>query len=522
METSSSFHFKKTLHYKDFSYTLACMNNPKVQRAPIVAIMGHVDHGKSTLLDFIRKTNIVDGEAGGITQHLSAYEVHHKDEEGNERTITFLDTPGHEAFTKMRIRGAEIADIAILVVSAEDGVKQQTIEAHETIKRAGIPFIVAINKIDKPEADIERIKLNLSEHEIYLEGFGGTVPFVPISAKKGTNIDELLTTIILVSDLEEFDGDLNTPAEGIVIESHTDPKKGISATLVIRNGKLSHGQFVVAGNTMCPTRMLTDFLGKQIKEARFSSPVQVTGWTAIPPVGSIFQTFDTKKEAEKALEKSGESECDLLNTLNTLATNETKLIPLIIKTDVAGTFEAIDKQICKLQKTEVAYKLIRRGVGNISEGDITFAQADKDVIIVGFNVDIDKNATELNMQVNATIKTSNIIYELTEWLEKEMEKRRPRKMTAEVIGSLKVLKVFSANKDKQVIGGEIQNGTISLNAQARLVRKDEILGTGTIRNLQQNKIEVKEVKDGQCGLMIEIREEVLPGDVLETFTMIEK
>lgn len=498
------------------------MNNSKVQRAPIVAIMGHVDHGKSTLLDFIRKTNIVDGEAGGITQHLSAYEVHHKDDEGNERTITFLDTPGHEAFTKMRIRGAEIADIAILVVSAEDGVKQQTIEAYETIKKAGIPFIVAINKIDKPGANIDQTKANLAEHEIYLEGFGGTIPFVPISAKQGTNISELLSTIILVSDLEEFNGNESAPAEGIVIESHTDPKAGISATLIIKNGSISRGQFVVSGNSICPTRMLTDFLGKAIEYAKFSSPVQVTGWSSVPPVGSIFQVFDTKKEAEKALEKSKENECDLLTQLSEIATSETKLIPLIIKTDVVGTFEAIDKQICKLQKPEVAYKLVSRGVGNISEGDITFAQADKDVIIVGFNVGVDKNATELNMQVGATIKLSNVIYELTEWLETEMEKRRPRKLVADITGSFKVLKVFSSVKDKQVVGGDVQSGALTVNMQGRLVRKGEILGNGTIRNLQQNKIEVREVRDGQCGLMFETKEEIQPGDIIEIFTMIEK
>ncbi len=498
------------------------MNNSKVQRAPIVAIMGHVDHGKSTLLDFIRKTNVVAGEAGGITQHISAYEVHHKDEEGNERKITFLDTPGHEAFTKMRIRGAEIADIAILVVSAEDGVKQQTIEAYETIKQANIPFIVAINKIDKPGANIDQTKANLSEHGIYVEGFGGTIPFVPISAKQGTNIPELLSTIILVSDLEEFHGNPNLPAEGIVIESHTDAKAGISATLIIKNGKISRGQFVVAGNTVCPTRMLTDFLGKAIESAEFSSPVQVTGWSAVPPVGSVFQVFDTKKEAEKALENSKENECDILSSLNEIATSETKLIPLIIRTDVVGTFDALDKQISKLQRPEVAYKLVSRGVGNISEGDITFAQADKDVIIIGFNVGMDKNATELNMQVNATMKISNVIYEITEWLEIEMEKRRPRKSVADITGSLKVLKIFSAMKDKQVIGGEILEGVFVINKQGRLVRKGEIIAHGTVRNLQQNKIEAKEVKEGQCGLMFETKESIEPGDIIELFTMIEK
>lgn len=498
------------------------MSSESIKRAPIVAIMGHVDHGKSTLLDFIRKTNIVDGEAGGITQHLSAYEVHHKDEEGIERTITFLDTPGHEAFTKMRTRGASVADIAILVVSAEDGVKQQTIEAYQTIQEAGIPFIVAINKIDKHGANIEQTKLNLSENEIYVEGFGGSIPFVPISAKQGTNIPELLSTILLVADLEEFHGNPQKNAEGIVIESHTDPKSGISATLIIKDGTVSRGQFIVAGNTICPTRMLSDFLGKGIEQASFSSPISVTGWSAIPPIGAIFQTFDTKKEAEKALEKSTDFECELTRSLDGVLSHETKLIPLILKTDVAGTFEALDKQICKLQKPEVAYKLVSRGVGNISETDINFAQADKDVLIIGFNVGVDKNATELNMQVGATVKTFTIIYELTEWLEQEMEKRRPLKSTAVIHGGLKVLKIFSRTKDKQVLGGEIIEGSLALGKTVRLVRNDEVLDKGTIQNLQQNKIEVKEVKEGQCGLMVEMKTEIEERDILQVFEMLDK
>jgi len=498
------------------------MTDLKTKRAPVVAIMGHVDHGKSTLLDFIRKTNVVDGEAGGITQHLSAYEVHHKDEEDTERTITFLDTPGHEAFTKMRIRGAQVADIAILVVSAEDGVKQQTIEAYETIKASNIPFIVAVNKIDKPGANIDQTKINLSEHEIYVEGYGGSIPFVPISAKQGTNIEELLTTILLVADLEEFHGNPNKPAEGIVIESHTDPKSGISATLIIKDGFVKKGQFIVAGNAVCPTRMLSDFTGKSINYAQFSSPIVVTGWSSLPPVGAIFKTFENKKEAEKTFGGLKETESDLMKTLSEITTFETKLIPIIIKTDVLGTFEAIDKQISKLQRPEVACKLISRGVGNISEVDINFAQADKDVLIIGFNVGFDKNATELNMQVDATIKTFTIIYKLTEWLQEEMEKRRPRKLTPIVHGALKVLKIFSKTKDKQVMGGEMIEGSLLLNITARIMRKDTEIGTGIIKNLQQNKIEVKEIKEGQCGLMIESKIEVAVGDVLEVFTMIEQ
>lgn len=498
------------------------MSNTSTKRSPVVAIMGHVDHGKSTLLDFIRKTNIVDGEAGGITQHLSAYEVGHRDEEGNSRTITFLDTPGHEAFTKMRIRGAQVADIAVLVVSAEDGVKQQTIEAHETIQESNTPFIVAINKIDKAGANIEQTKASLAEAGIYVEGYGGSTSFVPISAKQGTNIDELLSTILLVADLEDFHGDLTIPATGIVIESHTDPKKGISATLVIKNGTMKRGQFIVAGNTICPTRMLADFTGKAIESAQFSSPVQVTGWATLPAAGEIFQTFSIKKDAEKILEQGSATDCDLTSTLSSIMTDETKLIPLIIKTDVAGTFEAIDKQICKLQKPEVAYKLISRGVGDVSEADITFAQADKDVVIVGFNVTADKNATELNMQVGATIKLFNVIYELTEWLEKEMEIRRPRKMEAEVTGSSKALKLFSKTKDKQVVGAEIVSGSFKVNDQVMIMRRETFIGKGSIKNLQQNKVEAKEVKEGQFGFVVESKIDIAEGDVLEAFIMTEK
>lgn len=497
------------------------MSNATVKRAPVIAIMGHVDHGKSTLLDFIRKTNIVDGEAGGITQHLSAYEVHHKDDEGNDRTLTFLDTPGHEAFTKMRTRGAKVADIAVLIVSAEDGVKQQTKEAYETIVEANVPFVVAINKIDKPGANIEQAKISLSEIGVYVEGFGGNIPFVPISAKQGTNIDELLSTILLVADLEEFNGNPKLPAEGIIIETNTDPKSGISATLIIKNGSVKRGQFIVAGNAMCPTRMLEDFTGKAIQEASFSSPIRITGWSSLPPVGETFQTFEKKKEAEKAATGAVTLSCELIESLS-IANHQTKLIPLIIKTDVAGTFEAVEKEICKLQKEEVAYKLISRGVGDISEADINFAQADKDVVIIGFNVGVDKNAVELNMQVGATIKTFDIIYKLSEWLEEEMEKQRPRKMIAEVHGSLKVLKVFSQTKDKQVIGAEVIEGMIMLGDKVKVQRRENEISSGVIRNLQQNKVETKQIKEGQCGMMVESKAEIAEGDILEAFTMKEK
>ena len=275
-----------------------------IPRPPIVVIMGHIDHGKSSLLDYIRKTNIVEGEAGGITQHLSAYEVtHHLDQTRKDalasNRITFLDTPGHEAFSKMRARGAGVADIAILVVSAEDGVKEQTKEALRSIKEAGIPYIIAINKIDKPNANIERTKQNLAENEIYLEGFGGDVPFVPISAKLGTGIPDLLDMMLLVAEMENLTGDTFLPAEGIVVESNIDTKRGTSATLIITNGTLKKGMFILAEESMSPVRAIENFLGKQVSEATFSSPVQITGFDALPSVGSTFRAYANKKDAER-------------------------------------------------------------------------------------------------------------------------------------------------------------------------------------------------------------------------------
>ncbi len=265
-------------------------------RPPVVVVMGHVDHGKSTLLDYIRKSNIVLSEAGGITQHISAYEVATKDDSGENRLITFLDTPGHEAFSKMRTRGAAAADIAILVVSAEDSVKAQTLEAYNTIVESGIPYIVAINKIDRPNANVEKTKMDLVEKGIYLEGMGGDIPFVPISAKAGTGIDELLNMIILVADLNEFKGNPTINATGVVIEVKREPKRGISATCVIKNGTLKSGMFVATGKAIVTTRIVENFKGLPIKEATFSSPIKLTGFESMPEVGGIFYSFKTKKE----------------------------------------------------------------------------------------------------------------------------------------------------------------------------------------------------------------------------------
>ena len=308
-------------------------NNSKenmVARPPIVAVMGHIDHGKSTLLDYIRKTNVVEGETGGITQRISAYEVIHKDENGIDKKITFLDTPGHEAFSGMRERGAEIADIAILVVSAEDGVKPQTIEAWKTIEENKIPYIVAINKIDKPGANVEKTKQELAENEIYLENYGGKVPFAEISAKVGTGIDSLLSLILILTEMEELKGENSENASGFVIEVNMDGRRGILATLIIKNGSIKKGMTVVVEDTMCSTRIIENFKGEMINEATFSSPVRIVGFDKMPRVGAPFSSFQKKGDAEKYIENWKEEQRLSKNQeKNKKEENHKKIIPII-------------------------------------------------------------------------------------------------------------------------------------------------------------------------------------------------
>lgn len=494
----------------------------KKVRPPVVVVMGHVDHGKSTLLDYIRKSNVVGGEAGGITQHISAYEVLKKDEKGLDRLITFLDTPGHEAFSKMRTRGAQAADIAILVVSSEDGVKAQTIEAFNTIIENKIPYIVAINKIDKPNANIEKTKMDLSEKGIYLEGMGGDVPFVLISAKTGKGVDELLDIIILVADLQEFTGNPLINATGIIIEAKCEPKRGISATCIIKNGTLKSGMFVACGTTIVPTRMLENFLGKPIKEATFSSPIKLIGFEKIPEVGDIFESFKTKKEAENYIYEINNKKTNK-KIEGDQRTQTGKIIPIIIKTDVSGSIEAIEKEINKLNTEEISFKIIGSGVGDINESDLKMGCVNKESIIVGFNTKLDNSARDLNESLKVNIETFNIIYKLTDWLKELVENRRPRLETTEVIGSVKILKTFGATKDKQIVGGKVTVGKIALGSKVRIMRRDFEIGNGKIVELQTNKIKSKEVLEGSdCGIQVESKIDIAPGDVLEAFITVIK
>ena len=494
----------------------------EIERSPVVVVMGHIDHGKSTLLDYIRKTNVVAGEAGGITQHMSAYEVVHKAKDGATKKMTFLDTPGHEAFAEMRSRGAAAADIAVLVVSAEDSVKAQTIEAWNTIIESKTPYIVAINKIDKPNANVEKVKNDLLEKGIYLEGYGGDVPFVEISAKEGTNIEQLFDLILIVAEIAELKGDPSVGAEGIVIESHLDPKRGLSATLIIKNGTLKKSMFVVVDDALASTRLIEDFMGKKVESLSFSSPVGITGFDSQPKVGERFYAFANKKDAEQAVRIFKETTRNSAQTDKIEAREDLAIVPILIKTDVSGTGVAVVQEIKKLETDRVKMKIITRGVGAITENDVKMASGDKNTIVLGFNVKLEPRAKDHVENQGVTVATFDIIYKLTDYLKEIVEKRTPRTQVAETTGSVRILKIFSAAKDKMVVGARIESGKIALGNEARIMRRDFPIGSCKITNIEQHKMKVKEINDGECGMLVETKFELAPGDVLEAFTMVTK
>ena len=506
------------------------MNNPDkktntVVRPPVVVIMGHIDHGKSTLLDYIRKTNVVAEESGGITQRISAYEVRHNTSSGEKR-ITFLDTPGHEAFSKTRERGVQAADVAVLIVSAEEGVKSQTLEAFNTIKESGIPFIVAINKIDKPAANPEKTKMDLVEKGVYLEGYGGDVPYVPISAKGGEGVDQLLDMILLVAELAALTGSPDKDAEGFIIESHLDPKRGISATLIIKDGTLKKGMYTVVEGSISATRIMEDFLGKQIAEATFSSPVSIIGFDKAPPIGAHFRAFENKKEAEEAVRENIElkkKELSKNKGVEAETAGDRKTLPIILKADSNGSLEALEKEVVKLNTDKVFFKVIGSGVGAIGETDMKLASSDKETMVVGFNVKIDPTARELKESSGVWVETAEVIYKLSEKLAEEAEKRRPRVETMESIGKAKVQKLFSQSKGKQIVGGKVLEGKISEGGQVKIIRREAEIGKGRVASLEQSKIKAKEISEGSdFGMQIESKIDIAPGDILEAFSVVQK
>jgi translation initiation factor IF-2 len=484
------------------------------ERPPIVAVLGHVDHGKSTLLDYIRKTNTVAKEAGGITQHVAAYEVVHT-REGKEKRITFIDTPGHAAFQAIRARGAKIADIAILVVAADDGVKAQTLEALESIKASNTSFVVAINKIDKPNADVSRTQASLLEHHIYLEKLGGDVPWTAVSAKTGEGIDTLLDLVLLVAELQELKADTEAHASGYVVEAHRDEKRGIAATLIIRDGTLKSGMAVRAGRAIAPVRIMENHLGKAIKEATFSTPVTLYGFDELPEVGSEFVSYKKKGEAEAdrpAIEKS------MLNSVEEDTSGKFHL-PVIVRADASGSLEGIAHELAKIGDDYMDARVVLSGIGAVSEADVKAAIASKTpAIVVGFDVPVDSLAREAARQHGVQIETFDIIYKLAERVAELMKERAPKRMVEEKIGRAKILAHFSSKREKHVVGGTVLDGRMEKGAEIRIMRRQEEVGLGKIIGLQSHKSNVERVETGgEFGAEITSEFEVVQGDVVECF-----
>jgi translation initiation factor IF-2 len=496
-------------------------------RSPVVGIFGHIDHGKSSLIDYIRKSNVVASEAGGITQHISAYEVMHKREDGKEMMITFLDTPGHEAFTNVRTRGASVADIAILVVSGEDGVKPQTIEVYKYIKSSGLPFIVAVTKMDKSTASLDRTKQNLAENEIYVEGYGGDVSCVPLSAKTGEGVSDLLDIITLQADILELKGERDALGSGIIIESRLDPKRGITATAIIKNGTVSKSTFAASGSAMTPIRFLIDASGKQVDSLSFSSPVQIVGWDKLPTIGGEFKTFLKKSEAIEFCESLRNSELvgAPVERVKSDAISQAEAInlPLILKADTAGSLEVVQNEIAKLSRERIIPKIVLASVGAVSENDVKFALSTAGTVILGFHTKTESSAASLAERSAVTISLFDVIYELTDKVKVLLEEREPRIEVEEVSGSAKVLKLFSTAKGKQVLGARVLSGKIALNNNLRIIRRESEIGRGRLKELQQAKVATQEVFEGtEFGAMIESKLEIAPGDILEAVSMVTK
>jgi translation initiation factor IF-2 len=463
---------------------------------------------------------------------MSAYEVTHT-QNGTTKHLTFLDTPGHESFNAMRARGALAADVAVLIVSAEDGVKPQTLDAYRAIKSARLPFIVGISKIDKPNASVDRAKLSLAEHEIYVEGYGGDIAFVPFSGKTGEGISDLIDMLLLTAEVEGFTADLALPAECVVIEANRDKIRGISATLMIKNGTLKIGDSLVSGTALSTVRILENYLGKPIKEALPSQPVRVVGWTDAPEVGGLCFTFSSKKEAESFVETEKarveeESKKQKTPTLPqqtqfTDAGEEIAVVPIMLKGDTNGTLEAVKYEIAKIKVDRVTFKTVYAGIGDISENDVKVASGKAGTLILGFNTKIDASAKSLAARTGVHIECFDIIYKLTEWLEIKAQEFVPKRHVEVENGTLKILKYFSAVRDKQVIGGRVEVGTVSLHDEVKIIRRESEIGKGRIRELQQAKSKVGSVEEGkECGLLVESKIELAAGDKLIAFEVVYK
>ena len=492
-------------------------------RAPVVTILGHVDHGKTTLLDAIRHTNVAEGEAGGITQHIGAYQVVLKG-----RPITFLDTPGHAAFTAMRARGAQGADIVVLVVAADDGVMPQTKEAIAHAKAARVPIIVALNKIDKPNSNPELVKKQLSENDLTPDEWGGNTMVIPVSAKQKQGIEDLLEAILLVADNTDIRANSKGAVIGTVIEAELDKSKGPVATLLVQNGTLRSGDIVVAGNVYGRLRAMFDFRGNKVEKAGPSVPVSVMGLNGMPSAGNVFQTVESEKEARQIiLEHAGTSKelasptkkMTLEELFSKVKSGETKELNLILKADVQGSLEPIINEINNLGKGEIAINILYAETGNISENDILLASSSQ-AIVVGFSVQADVAARRLAEKEGVDIRLYDIIYRLIEDVEKALKGMLAPEFTEKLIGKAVVLQVFSLSKGTNVAGSRVTEGEIHRNGKIRLMRGKDIVYEGEVGSLRHEKEDVREMRQGfECGIGLKNFSDVQVGDVIECFTL---
>ena len=498
-----------------------------VSRPPVVCVMGHVDHGKTSLLDAIRKTNVTRGEAGGITQHIGAYVV-----DINGQKITFLDTPGHEAFTAMRMRGANSTDIAVLVVAADDGVMPQTVEAISHAKAAGVEIIVAINKIDKPSANIERVKQELSEYELIPEDWGGTTPFVPVSAKTGEGIDDLLEMILLTAEVSELKANPNRAARGLVIEAQLDKGKGPVATILVQKGTLHVGDFIAAGACSGKVRAMMDDKGRRVKQAGPSTPVEILGLGDVPNAGEVLMSFENDKEAKnfaaafvsenknRLLEET-KGKLSLDNLFDQIQASDLKELPIIVKADVQGSVEAVKQSLVKLSNEEVVVRVIHGGVGAINESDVSLA-ATSNAIIIGFNVRPDTTAKQLAEQEGVDLRLYKVIYQAIEDVEAAMKGMLDPVFEEKVIGHAEVRQLFKASGVGTIAGSYVLDGTFQRGCKVRISRGEDQIYEGELASLKRFKDDVKEVRAGyECGLVFQDFNDVKEEDKVEAYIMVE-
>jgi translation initiation factor IF-2 len=492
-------------------------------RPPVVTILGHVDHGKTSLLDAVRQTDVAGGEAGGITQHIAAYQVEKKG-----RTITFLDTPGHAAFTAMRARGAQGADIVILVVAADDGVMPQTKEAIAHAKAARVPIIVALNKIDKANANPERVKQQLAELELVPDEWGGTTMVVPVSAKQKQGIDDLLEGILLVADNMDIRANPAGKVMGTVIEAEVDKSKGTIATLLVQNGTLEAGGIVVAGRAYGRMKAITDYKGKAVQKAGPSTPVAVLGLNEVPSAGDVFQVVSTEKEARAIVDERMQADktkaqtrkkVSLEDLFASVQAGETKELQLIVKADVQGSLEPIMVELEKLGQGEIGVRVLYAETGNIGENDVMLASASK-AILVGFNVQADVAARRLAETEGVSIRLYDIIYRMTEDIEKALKGMLEPVVVEKVIGRASVLAVFSASKLGRVAGCRVTEGELRRNAKVRLFRGPDVVFEGEMASLRHEKEDVREIRTGfECGVGFKNFNDIQVGDALLCYVM---